>query len=58
MDIDRTISRPTKEKPWEYNFYVDLEGHTEVDNVKKTLNKIEKKCTFFKILGSYGRGTI
>ena len=35
MDIDRTTSRPTKEKPWEYNFYVDLEGYTEVDNVKK-----------------------
>jgi prephenate dehydratase len=58
INLTKIESRPTKEKPWEYNFYVDLEGHIEVDNVKKTLNKIEKKCTFLKILGSYARGTI
>jgi prephenate dehydratase len=58
INLTKIESRPTKEKPWEYNFYVDLEGHIEEDNVKKTLNKIEKKCTFLKLLGSYRRGTI
>jgi prephenate dehydratase len=58
INLTKIESRPTKEKPWEYNFYVDLEGHIEEDNIKKTLNKIEKKCTFIKILGSYRRGTI
>lgn len=58
INLTKIESRPTKEKPWEYNFYVDFEGHTEEDNVKKTLNDIEKKCTFIKILGSYRRGTI
>jgi prephenate dehydratase len=58
INLTKIESRPTKEKPWEYNFYVDLEGHIVEDNVKKTLNKIEKKCTFLKVLGSYRRGTI
>ncbi len=58
INLTKIESRPIKEKPWEYNFYVDLEGHIEEDNIKKTLNKIEKKCTFIKILGSYKRGTI
>lgn len=58
INLTKIESRPTKEKPWEYNFYVDLEGHIEEDNVKKTLVNIEKKCTFIKILGSYRRGTI
>lgn len=58
INLTKIESRPTKEKPWEYNFYVDLEGHIEEDNVMKTLVNIEKKCTFIKILGSYRRGTI
>jgi prephenate dehydratase len=58
INLTKIESRPTKEKPWEYNFYVDFEGHTEEDNIEKTLDNIEKKCTFIKILGSYRRGTI
>lgn len=58
INLTKIESRPTKEKPWEYNFYVDLEGHIEEDNVKKTLDNIAEKCTFIKILGSYRRGTI
>ena len=58
INLTKIESRPTKERPWEYNFYLDLEGHINEDGVKRTLNKIEKKCTFLKVLGSYKRGTI
>ena len=58
INLTKIESRPTKEKPWAYNFYVDFEGHIEEDNVKEAINNIEKKCTFVKILGSYQRGTI
>ena len=58
INLTKIESRPTKEKPWEYNFYVDLEGHIVEDNVKKTIDKIDKKCIFLKVLGSYQRGTI
>ena len=58
INLTKIESRPTKEKPWEYNFYVDFEGHVEDDTVRITLAKVQKKCTFLKILGSYKRGTI
>jgi prephenate dehydratase len=58
INLTKIESRPTKEKPWEYNFYVDFEGHIEEDNIKKMLDNIVEKCTFIKILGSYRRGTI
>jgi prephenate dehydratase len=58
INLTKIESRPTKEKPWEYNFYVDFEGHIEEDNVRKMLDNIVEKCTFIKILGSYRRGTI
>jgi len=58
INLTKIESRPTKEKPWEYNFYVDFDGHIEEDHVKRAINNIEKKCIFVKILGSYKRGTI
>jgi prephenate dehydratase len=58
INLTKIESRPTKEKPWEYNFYVDFEGHIEEDSVKRAIKNVESKCTFVKILGSYERGTI
>ena len=58
INLTKIESRPTKEKPWEYNFYVDFEGYIEEDSVKRAIKNVESKCTFVKILGSYERGTI
>jgi prephenate dehydratase len=53
INLTRIESRPTKETPWEYNFYVDFEGHCEDETIKKALQSIKNKTAFFKILGSY-----
>jgi prephenate dehydratase len=53
INLTRIESRPTKEKPWEYNFYVDIEGHSSDTIISEALELIEKKTNFFKILGSY-----
>lgn len=50
INLTKIESRPTKEKPWEYNFYVDLEGHIVEDNVNKTIINIEKNAYFLKYL--------
>ncbi|HZA06446.1 MAG TPA: prephenate dehydratase [Nitrososphaeraceae archaeon] len=53
INLTKIESRPTKEAPWEYNFYVDFEGHSSEENTKHALQSVKKKCAFFKILGSY-----
>ena len=53
INLTKIESRPTKETPWEYNFYVDLEGHAGDRAVKQALAAIRPKTTFLKILGSY-----
>ena len=58
INLTKIESRPTKEKPWEYNFYVDIEGHATQDNIKSVLLKIKGKCTFFKVIGSYKKGIV
>jgi prephenate dehydratase len=34
-------------------FFVDLQGGTRRENIKKALDIVKYKATFFKILGSY-----
>ncbi len=53
INLTKIESRPTKEKPWEYNFYVDFEGHSEEKGVKEALRAIRPKTLYVKILGSY-----
>jgi prephenate dehydratase len=56
INLTKIESRPTKETPWEYYFYVDLEGHHMDKKIKKTLGNVTNKSKFFKLLGSYKKG--
>lgn len=46
-------SRPTRDTPWEYLFYVDVEGHEQTDPLKTCLAELKQQCPMFKVLGSY-----
>ena len=56
INLCKIESRPIKNKPWEYLFFLDLLGHREQPTVKQALASLEKNCVFFKILGSYPSG--
>jgi len=58
INLTRIESRPTKETLWEYNFYVDFEGHHEDETIKKALQSIKDKSIYFKILGSYKKAEL
>ena len=49
-------SRPSKEKPWEYLFYTDIDGHVEDNHIKSVLEEFMEKTPVAKILGSYPKG--
>jgi hypothetical protein len=46
-----------KGKPWEYLFFVDLQGHAEDEAVAKALGEASKVAHSHKILGSYPRAS-
>ncbi len=56
VNLSKIESRPTKKKPWEYVFFVDIEGHRREGRVTKALEELKETCSFFKILGSYPAG--
>ena len=53
INLTKIESRPNKNTAWEYNFYVDFEGHQDDSTIKDVLQKLSDNTTFLKILGSY-----
>lgn len=53
INLTKIESRPTKSTNWEYNFYVDFEGHSKNPHIIKMLEEIKKETLYLKILGSY-----
>ena len=53
INLTKIESRPNKSTAWEYNFYVDFEGHQDDSSIKDMLEKLRNHSTFLKILGSY-----
>lgn len=53
VNLTKIESRPTKTNTWEYNFYVDFEGHAKNPEIAEMLEKINHETLFMKILGSY-----
>jgi chorismate mutase / prephenate dehydratase len=54
-DINLTMieSRPTKLTPWEYVFFVDVQGHIKDVGVQKALAALGEHSLFVTVLGSY-----
>jgi prephenate dehydratase len=53
VNLTKIESRPTKSNTWEYNFYVDFEGHKTNPQISEMLEKIKQETVFMKVLGSY-----
>jgi len=53
INLTKIESRPIKERPWEYVFFVDFEGHCADGNVEEAMSELRKKVLFLKLLGSY-----
>ncbi|MDE0299708.1 MAG: prephenate dehydratase [Candidatus Poribacteria bacterium] len=55
INMSKIESMPAQTKPWEYVFFVDLDGHVDDSNVQAALPELEKLCLHVKLLGSYAR---
>ncbi len=53
INLTKIESRPTRQKAWEYNFYLDFEGHREDKAAREALDNLEKTSLFVRVLGSY-----
>jgi len=53
INLVKLESRPIHGKPWEYMFYIDLEGDVDSPAFAPVLTQLKEKTDYFKVLGSY-----
>lgn len=58
INMTKIESRPRRNRPWNYLFYVDFEGHEDDPPVQEALLGILRHASFLKVLGSYPAAAI
>ncbi len=53
MNMTKIESRPIKDKPGEYRFFIEVEGDYSKDSIRATLQRVADSALSFKILGAY-----
>jgi chorismate mutase/prephenate dehydratase len=53
LSLTRIESRPSRRKPWEYLFFIDLVGHHRDPPVKAALDVLRQHTSTCEVLGSY-----
>jgi prephenate dehydratase len=55
VNLTRLESRPRRDPPWEYLFYLDLDGGRSDKPVAASLRAARRATTFLQVLGTYTR---
>ena len=53
INLTKLESRPRRNRPWQYVFYLDFDGHWEDANCRDALVSLLNRAAFVKLLGSY-----
>jgi chorismate mutase/prephenate dehydratase len=56
INLTKIQSRPLRNRPWEYLFFLDFDGHIEEKHIARVIDILSKRCLLIKVLGSYPRG--
>lgn len=55
INLVKIESRPGRKRPWDYTFYVDIDGHINEGRIREALDDLRRQTTFLRVLGSYPR---
>lgn len=58
ISLTKIESRPSRRAAWDYNFFVDLEGHQSDPKVRPALELVQSRAAYFRLLGSYPRAVV
>jgi chorismate mutase/prephenate dehydratase len=58
INMTKIESRPSRNKAWEYYFFVDIDGHADDPKVARALEELQEHCSLMTVLGSYPKAEI
>jgi chorismate mutase/prephenate dehydratase len=53
INLSKIESRPSKKRPWDYYFFIDVTGHHNDAPMKAAVSELKRFCPMVKWLGSY-----
>ena len=53
VNLTKLESRPRRNRPWQYVFYLDLDGHWQDPPISAAVVSLLNRAAFVKLLGSY-----
>jgi chorismate mutase/prephenate dehydratase len=53
LNLTKLESRPVPSRPWEYLFYVDIEGSLAGESAALAIAELRRECPYLRVLGSY-----
>ena len=57
INLSKIESRPRLNRPWQYVFYLDFEGHCQDAACEAAMMGVLRRSSFVKLLGSYAAAT-
>jgi prephenate dehydratase len=57
INLTKVESRPRRNRPWDYLFYLDFDGHWQDAPAEAALLGLLRQASFVKLLGSYPKAT-
>ena len=53
INLTKIESRPVKDQPWRYLFFIDMLGHMDDGAIKEGCDELRRVCSYYEWLGSY-----
>lgn len=53
INLSKVETRPTRRTSWEYNFFIDFQGHRKDPIIEEVLGVLRENTIYLRILGSY-----
>ncbi len=53
INLSKIESRPSKKRPWDYFFFIDVTGHYDDPAMQEAIRQLNRFCPMVKWLGSY-----
>jgi chorismate mutase/prephenate dehydratase len=53
INLSKIESRPSKKRPWDYFFFIDVTGHYDDPAMREAIKHLRRFCPMVKWLGSY-----